>query len=512
MTDSVNGHGRDKPSEDGTRVTNEAPVFGQINADEAHFYGEAPVDHLDLAHQYLRRRQWALAVRSFEEYLKRVHALTAEDWVGFALASLGGKRPRAHTPEDLFAIESCLTTAQEIDVDCAPAAALLAIVNEDLDHVYNRVPDPSSEGFTSVSDGLDLNWAERIATAISVRESRTWRALDARVNPDGDSPTQLLSTLTEEERLDREKRMKILLNPAPKEPAKPEIVNGVPSGLLIVGGACVLLLALSLPRGLGWVWYSPLPYLVFAGAVMMIVGGLRRTGVWHENRHRRLGYEFACAQHREQMARYRVDLPSQVQVETWIERDVQTIMARALDRLGMVLDDLNERGRLIRPLIIVGPADPPRTKIALHPDGGYFASHYSVFVLYMTDRKLGAYRTSLNATTGQREPDEQTSEYRYQDIVSVSVRTNRLDPASDKKGESSGQEADLAYDFVAEQPKSALAERFTLVVPGDRFTVTTMVKNEKDEQRSEIRFSQPDEALAAIRRRILETSMSGRKV
>ncbi|MEU7005083.1 hypothetical protein [Nonomuraea sp. NPDC046570] len=164
------------------------------------------------------------------------------------------------------------------------------------------------------------------------------------------------------------------------------------------------------------------------------------------------------------------------------------------------MEELRSTGRITDPLVIVGPANPPRTKLVRHHrvGEGYIASRYTVFVVCMADQKLGAYRTTLNSITGVREPEEQTSEYRYRDIVSVNVKTVRLDlPPGAQKTE----DAEPTYAFVDAQEKNTVAERFTLVVPGDRFTVTTKVSTE-DGRGSRIDFSKADRALAAIRRRI----------
>ncbi|MGI5288369.1 hypothetical protein ACQEVF_34220 [Nonomuraea polychroma] len=50
-----------------------------------------------------------------------------------------------------------------------------------------------------------------------------------------------------------------------------------------------------------------------------------------------------------------------------------------------------------------------------------------------------------------------------------------------------------------------MAERFTLIVPGDRFTVTTEVSTD-DQKTSRVDFSKADRALAAIRRRIVAST------
>ncbi|MEV0151420.1 MULTISPECIES: hypothetical protein [unclassified Nonomuraea] len=99
-----------------------------------------------------------------------------------------------------------------------------------------------------------------------------------------------------------------------------------------------------------------------------------------------------------------------------------------------------------------------RTKMARHPSGRFFSSRYGVFVLFMTERKLGAYRTTLDAGTGLRETAEQTSEYRYGDIVSVSVRTVPLiTPEKKREGSDEKQLAAIRRNILATGASSRIS-------------------------------------------------------
>ena len=487
------------------------PVYGQYNT-EQHFHGERPVDHLDMARRCLASGQWARAVQSYVEYSAHEPAPEGDVLVEHALALLAGKRPRACRDDVQDDIHGLLERARERFPECVSAEVLSAIVNEDIDHAF-QIADETDNVHSLMVAALDLEWARRIVSSISVRESRTWQALHERVHPGSGSQTQVRSPLSEEEQQEREHRMGTLFRPVPVKPGAPTPLTLQPGVFTVLVGFCSPLFslwALGDAEASWWRWYSPLPYVVLISVALVVTGSARTGLVLIVNRRQRMRFRSDIADHERRMKEYHEALPTQTQVEGWVRQDVDFIKDRALTRLGMVLDELSERGRIHEPLVIVGPAKPKITKIARHPAGGYFASHYSVFIMCMTDRKLGAYSTILNAITGVWGPEEQTSEYRYQDIVSVGVRTVRLaDPRTreagkvkEKDGDPAEQDADTAYTFVDARPEVALAERFTLVVPGDRFVVTTRVSSEKGKRGPQLAFSQADRALAAIRRRI----------
>ncbi|MFF4125706.1 hypothetical protein ACFYYP_19455 [Microbispora rosea] len=487
-------------------VNNHASVANQQNIENYFAADQNPEKHLKAARRALEERRWVQACQHYIDYLKHEPSSSknqmAEVRVEYALARLEGKRPRSHTDQTQNEIQTSLTQACEFDPKSRAASVLMAIFNEDVDHAFLIEADLSDEVLQSATD-LDLHWAKRIVSAISVPESPTWEKLFRRANPDSSSPTIALPSLSEEEQSEREHRMRTLFTPAPSRPEREPRLNPIFGLLPFIGGSVIIWVAIALMTAYGnpgWSVLSPGPYIAVVGISVASIGGWLTFGAlfgnWRQNRI----FHQALVEYRERRRIYEDNLPTEEQITRWVKRDVAVIVDRALKRLGIVMEELRNTGRITDPLVIVGPAEPPKTKLVRHPrvGEGYIASRYTVFVVCMADQKLGAYRTTLDSITGIREPEEHTSEYRYRDIVSVNVKTVRLDlPADAKKTD----EAEPTYAFVDAEEKDTVAERFTLVVPGDRFTVTTKVSTE-DGKGSRIEFSKADRALAAIRRRI----------
>ncbi|MEU4544878.1 hypothetical protein [Nonomuraea dietziae] len=512
MTELADDKVSARPAHSETHVNNHAPVTNQQNIGNYYAGDHSPEEHLDAARRALAERRWEQASQHFESYLKSEPSSPrekmAEVRVEYALAKLQGRRPRAHPDRVQDEIHTIVSRACELDPSSAAATVLMAIFNEDLDHAFLREADSSDE-VLQASEDLDLRWAQRIVMAISVRESPTWKSLDERVTPGGTTPTAVLTLRSEEEQGEREHRMRTLFTPVPEMPVREPRLNPVFGLLPLVGGGVIIWVASALLAAYGNPWWSPLspaPYIGIAGLTVTSLGGWLTFRAlflnwWHTRLFHRAMRDYQMERHV-----YEENLPSEEQIASWFKRDVAVIVDRALTRLGIVMEELHNTGRITDPLVIVGPANPPKTKLVRHHrvGEGYIASRYTVFVVCMADQKLGAYRTTLDSITGTREPEEQTSEYRYRDIVSVNVKTVRLDlPPGAQKTE----DAEPTYAFVDAQEKNTVAERFTLVVPGDRFTVTTKVSTE-DGRGSRIDFSKADRALAAIRRRIAASTGS----
>ncbi|MEQ4720198.1 hypothetical protein [Nonomuraea sp. B19D2] len=505
MTDLANDKDNGGPDPSEMHVNNHAPVTNQQNIENFYSGDRKPQEYLDAARRALAENQWGQACQHYADYSRREPSSSprkmAEMRTEHAFAKLQGRRPRAHPDQTQNEIYALLAKACELDPDSEAAAVLMAIFNEDLDHAFLREGSFSDEA-QKASASLDLDWARRIATTISVRESPTWQALDQRVTPGGTVPIPVLS-LSDDEQVEREHRMRTLFTPVPAAPVREPRLNPLYGIFPLAGGGVILWIAITLLTAYGgplWSLLSPAPYIGIAGVAMASLGGrltFRALFVnwWHNRLFHRAAYDY-----REKLRIYEENLPSEEQISRWLKHDVNVIVDRALTRLGIVIEELHNTGRITDPLVIVGPANPPKTKLVRHHrvGDGYIASRYTVFVVCMADQKLGAYRTVLDSITGARDPEEQTSEYRYRDIVSVNVNTVRLDlPPGSKKTEDS----EPTYAFVDAQQKDTVAERFTLIVPGDRFTVTTKVSTD-DGKGSRVDFSRADRALAAIRRRI----------
>ncbi|TMR16759.1 hypothetical protein ETD86_24215 [Nonomuraea turkmeniaca] len=505
MTDLANEKADAGPDQSEMHVNNHAPVTNQQNIENFYSGNRSPKEHLRAARRSLSERQWSQACQHYADYLKHEPASPnkkkAEVRAEYAFAKLQGRRPRAHPDRAQNEIHALLARACELDPESMAATALMAIFNEDLDHAFLRDGGSSDDAQRAGAD-LDLKWARRIVTAISVRESPTWQALDERVTPGGTVPIRV-PELSEEEQTEREHRMRTLFTPAPAAPVREPSLNPVYGLLPLAGGGAIIYVAIALlatyEDSLRSA-FSPAPYIGALGVATISLGAFLTFRALFANWHHHRLFRRAMADYAERRRDYEASLPTEQQITRWLKHDVDVIVQRALTRLGIVMEELHNTGRITDPLVIVGPADPPKTKLVRHfkVGEGYIASRYTVFVVCMADQKLGAYRTTLDSITGKREPEEQTSEYRYRDIVSVNVRTVRLDLPSDARRT---EDAEPTYAFVDAQEKDTVAERFTLIVPGDRFTVTTKVSTD-DEKTSRIDFSRADRALAAIRRRI----------
>lgn len=505
MTNLANDMDTGSPDPSEMHVNNHAPVTNQQNIENFYSGDRKPQEYLDAARRALAENQWGQACQHYADYFRREPSSSlrkmAETRTEHAFSKLQGRRPRAQSDQIQNEIYTLLTRARELDPGSEAAAVLMAIFNEDLDHAFHRDGSFSDEA-QKASVSLDLEWARRIVTAISVRESPTWQVLDQRVTPGGTAPIPVLS-LSDDERVEREHRMRTLFTPEPAAPVREQRLNPLYGVLPLVGASVIIWISIALLTFYGdplWSPFSPVPYIGIAGIAMAALGGrLTFQALFANWWHSRL-FHRAMHDYQEQLRIYEESLPSEEQIGRWLKHDVNVIVDRALIRLGIVIEELHNTGRITDPLVIVGPANPPKTRLVRHHrvGDGYIASRYTVFVVCMADHKLGAYRTVLDSITGIREPEEKTSEYRYRDIVSVNVNTVRLDlPPGAKKTE----DAEPSYAFVDEQQKDTVAERFTLIVPGDRFTVTTKVSTD-DGKGSRVDFSRADRALAAIRRRI----------
>lgn len=505
MTDLVEDTAQSGSEQNEMHVNNQAPVNNQQNIGNYFASTPNPDQYLKAARRALDERRWTESCQYFADYLKHEPSTGNEEMaevrVGRALAMLGGRRPRAHTDQVQSEINALLCRAQDLDPGSHAAAVLKAIFDEDLDHAFFHETDPSDESVRAGAE-LDLTWARRIVEAISVPESPTWLGLVERITP-GTGKRPSVAPRPREEQAERERRMRTLFTPEPTKPVPGQRLNPAYGLLPLAVGCGVLAITFILLSTYGSPWWSPLspaPYIGLVGLTMTSVGGWLTVRALLANWWRHQQFIRDTRAYWKDVEEYESNLPSEKQITSWFQHDVAVIVERALTRLGIVMEELRNTGRITDPLIIVGPANPPKTKLVSHPrvGSGYIASRYTVFVVCMADQKLGAYRTVLDAVTGTREPEEQTSEYRYRDIVSVNVKTVRLDLPPDAK---KTDDAEPTYAFVHAEEKHTVAERFTLVVPGDRFTVTTKVSTD-DGMKSRVDFSKADRALAAIRRRI----------
>jgi hypothetical protein len=113
--------------------------------------------------------------------------------------------------------------------------------------------------------------------------------------------------------------------------------------------------------------------------------------------------------------------PSDQQMDKWLEQDKRKLINDAMKKLELV------REQVLRPddpLVVIGPQMP--TYIAAGKDGVLRFSRYEIVIIYLTNFHLGAYSCDLDFMTGLV-LNEQTQEYHYTDVVSVST-TNENSP------------------------------------------------------------------------------------
>ncbi|MEU8246557.1 hypothetical protein [Nonomuraea sp. NPDC048916] len=511
-------------SEDHQNIHNYGNIRNQKYTQHNYYTGHDPTRNLAAARDALKRHDWDIAVKHYADHIAHARDPAGVVFVEYALADLQGKRPRDHPDGHLGRVRTRLDNAYGDDPALPCAAALLAIIDEDLNHLHRQEPELYTQRLSSAADAISPDRAKMIVDAITVDESPTWLKLERLANPGKTGGTGELALLDEEEQRDRERRMRTLFSPPPREPDPPYRLSHSTAVLGLSVALATLVITLLVLRQVAYAWspFSPLPYvmiLAIAGTICC-AGWIVATAIRNAAMERR--HDTAVREQKQRHREYLDELPTADQIDRWLRGDLATIQHRALDRLGILRGELvTGTGRYISPFVIMGPEEQKssRTKMAQHPNGRFFASRYGVFVLFMTERKLGAYRTTLDAITGRREAAEQTSEYRYGDIVSVSVRTVPL-PTPGKKArrrakqaepEQNKEDEDYTFVDVGSTPTTPLAERFTLIVPSDRFDVTTTIRDENSAKDYRIQLSQTDRALAAIRRNILAAGPAGRR-
>ena len=115
--------------------------------------------------------------------------------------------------------------------------------------------------------------------------------------------------------------------------------------------------------------------------------------------------------------------PSDVQVDQWLEEDIKTLVPKALSKCGLtegelVGDPLVIRGPIYWEVTGVNKADLVFRK---GNDGMARFGVYDLTNVFLTDQRLTAYKCYFNFLKNVT-LNESTTEYFYQDVVSVSTR------------------------------------------------------------------------------------------
>lgn len=143
--------------------------------------------------------------------------------------------------------------------------------------------------------------------------------------------------------------------------------------------------------------------------------------------------------------------PTDAQMDQLLREDIRRAASRALQRLGLTLDELELRSRDVDPLAVgrhqrladqgrgpiavFGPTAQARGRIGI--DRKWRFTSYDIMVICPTGHHLGIYECVLNLDSGRRR-EEETNEYHYADVVAVRTTTtatpevaiNVLDPTA----------------------------------------------------------------------------------
>lgn len=185
----------------------------------------------------------------------------------------------------------------------------------------------------------------------------------------------------------------------PKPPSHSgQIIMLILGGLLVLGGLVSGILA-AIDSDFAGALCCTIPGFI-GGVVLVIIGGL---GILNTKSQFKRDYEAAEPK------------PSDAQIDEWFNQDKEKIISAAIDKLGLVLEKILN---LDDPLVVIGPKSSAKFRIG--QDQNIRFSAYEIVVIYLTDYHLGAYSCGWDFVNG-RSTSEQTQEYHYTDVVSVST-------------------------------------------------------------------------------------------
>jgi hypothetical protein len=173
------------------------------------------------------------------------------------------------------------------------------------------------------------------------------------------------------------------------------------------------------------------------------------------------------------------------EMDEWLELDKKRIMEMAVEKVG-IIPELTPN--VDNPLVTYGPQSSSRT--AIGKDRKIRFSKYDFTIIFLSTYHMGAFICDLDFTTGDT-LFEETHEYYYDDVVSVSTTTNRTPfILTDREG----VEYKLAYrtEFVLS------------VSSGEKVTVTAGLPHIKFFEKGEFQISGVEQAIYQIRASLRE--------
>jgi len=182
----------------------------------------------------------------------------------------------------------------------------------------------------------------------------------------------------------------------------------VPLG--IVGAiALVLCVGLAVLRSFSPVGVALLTVVLGVAGLFMVGISMVRHG---ENRYQMTAYD-----NRMEWAEPK---PSDEQMRTWLENDVQRIADEGLQRLGLTRGDCRDIRRLAAPVFS------NRSQGRRGHDGYIRSASWKVLIVYLTEKRLGTYECTLDLGSG-RTSHEETKEFHVQDIDAVQTERDSRD-------------------------------------------------------------------------------------
>jgi hypothetical protein len=115
--------------------------------------------------------------------------------------------------------------------------------------------------------------------------------------------------------------------------------------------------------------------------------------------------------------------PSDEKMDQWLHEALGPAIEQGFYRLGFERGELVSKDR--QPLQVIGLPQHISYRLARGRDGTVRSSHYDILVVYMTPWHLSTFQCVLDMETGVFISD-QTREFAYRDIVSVSTASDRL--------------------------------------------------------------------------------------
>lgn len=179
--------------------------------------------------------------------------------------------------------------------------------------------------------------------------------------------------------------------------------------------------------------------------------------------------------------------PHVSQIDTWLAEDMKNVITKALDRLGLVREEL-----IKEPMLIYGPlfwstyGIPDEEIVNVKIDDGTLRfSCYQLVVVCLSAERIATYSASFNFLRNVF-VNEKTIEFLYRDIVSVST-----------------EEKSTNYN-LPDGKTLRRAQVFRLVVPGDNIEVVINSLEIKELLGGEAILSDHDKSVRVIREMLRE--------